>query len=91
MDILVTFNEAAFKYSEDKAGAYGLLGDKAQHADRDPDFWAAAARKEGVGKSEPVKLQCGLAPDHGALGLPFASKGALVAAGRARARSGASW
>ena len=27
----ITFNEAAFKYSEDKAGAYGLLGDKAQH------------------------------------------------------------
>ena len=27
----ITFNEAAFKYSEDKAGAYGLLGDKAQN------------------------------------------------------------
>lgn len=27
----ITFNEAAFKFSEDKAGAYGLLGDKAQH------------------------------------------------------------
>lgn len=27
----ITFNEAAFKYSEDKAGAHGLLGDKAQH------------------------------------------------------------
>jgi hypothetical protein len=27
----ISFNEAAFKYSEDKAGAHGLLGDKAQH------------------------------------------------------------
>ena len=26
----ITFNEAAFKYSEDKAGAHGLLGDKSQ-------------------------------------------------------------
>ena len=26
----ISFNEAAFKYSEDKAGAYGLLGDKSQ-------------------------------------------------------------
>jgi hypothetical protein len=27
----ISFNEAAFKYSEDKAGAHGLLGDKAQN------------------------------------------------------------
>ena len=27
----IAFNEAAFKYSEDKAGAHGLLGWKAQH------------------------------------------------------------
>lgn len=27
----ISFNEAAFKYSEDKAGAFGLLGDKAQN------------------------------------------------------------
>ena len=27
----ITFNEAAFNFSEDKAGAYGLLGDKAQN------------------------------------------------------------
>lgn len=26
----ITFNEAAFKYSQDKAGAYGLLGWKSQ-------------------------------------------------------------
>ena len=27
----ISFNEAAFQYSEDKAGAHGLLGDKAQN------------------------------------------------------------
>ena len=27
----ITFNEAAFQHSEDKAGAHGLLGWKAQH------------------------------------------------------------
>eukprot|EP00966_Prymnesium_polylepis_P016263 375182-Prymnesium_polylepis.2 len=27
----ISFNEAAFKFSEDKAGAHGLLGDKAQN------------------------------------------------------------
>ena len=35
----ITFNEAAFKYSEDKAGAYGLLGWKSA-AELDPDFCA---------------------------------------------------
>jgi len=55
----ITFNEAAFKYSEDKAGAYGLLGDKSQ-AELDPDFWAAALTcKEGDWLREPVKTQWG--------------------------------
>ena len=27
----ISFNEAAFQFSEDKAGAHGLLGDKAQN------------------------------------------------------------
>eukprot|EP00324_Dicrateria_rotunda_P002914 CAMPEP_0206170554 /NCGR_PEP_ID=MMETSP1474-20131121/39499_1 /ASSEMBLY_ACC=CAM_ASM_001110 /TAXON_ID=97495 /ORGANISM="Imantonia sp., Strain RCC918" /LENGTH=205 /DNA_ID=CAMNT_0053577351 /DNA_START=38 /DNA_END=654 /DNA_ORIENTATION=- len=55
----ITFNEAAFKFSEDKAGAYGLLGDKAQH-ELDPDFWAAALTcKEGDWLREPVKTQWG--------------------------------
>ena len=35
----IGFNEAAFKYSEDKAGAHGLLGDKAAN-ELDPEFWA---------------------------------------------------
>uniref|UniRef100_A0A7S2DIU6 Peptidyl-prolyl cis-trans isomerase n=1 Tax=Haptolina brevifila TaxID=156173 RepID=A0A7S2DIU6_9EUKA len=55
----ITFNEAAFKYSEDKAGAHGLLGDKSQ-AELDPDFWAAALTcKEGDWLREPVKTQWG--------------------------------
>jgi parvulin-like peptidyl-prolyl isomerase len=55
----ISFNEAAFKYSEDKAGAYGLLGDKAQN-ELDPDFWAAALTcKEGDWLREPVKTQWG--------------------------------
>ena len=35
----ITFNEAAYKYSEDKAGAYGLLGWKSQ-SELDQDFCA---------------------------------------------------
>jgi parvulin-like peptidyl-prolyl isomerase len=55
----ISFNEAAFKYSEDKAGAHGLLGDKAQN-ELDPDFWAAALTcKEGDWLREPVKTQWG--------------------------------
>mgnify|MGYP002633346980 CR=1 FL=1 len=27
----ISFNEAAFQFSEDKAGAHGLLGEKAQN------------------------------------------------------------
>ncbi len=58
-DGAITFNEAAFKYSEDKAGAYGLLGEKAQH-ELDPDFWAASLTcKEGDWLREPVKTQWG--------------------------------
>ncbi|KAL1510228.1 hypothetical protein AB1Y20_006555 [Prymnesium parvum] len=55
----MTFNEAAFQFSEDKAGAYGLLGDKAQN-ELDPDFWKAALTcKEGDWLREPVKTQWG--------------------------------
>ncbi|EOD20462.1 hypothetical protein EMIHUDRAFT_79153 [Emiliania huxleyi CCMP1516] len=55
----ISFNEAAFKYSEDKAGAHGLLGDKAQN-ELDPDFWAASIKcKEGDWLREPVKTQWG--------------------------------
>ena len=55
----ITFNDAAFKYSEDKAGAHGLLGWKAQH-ELDQDFWAAALTcKEGDWLREPVKTQWG--------------------------------
>ena len=55
----ITFNEAAFQFSEDKAGAHGLLGDKAQH-ELDPDFWAAALTcKEGDWLREPTKTQWG--------------------------------
>ena len=55
----ISFNEAAFKYSEDKAGAHGLLGDKAQN-ELDPDFWKAALTcKEGDWLREPVKTQWG--------------------------------
>ena len=58
-DGAITFNEAAFKYSEDKAGAYGLLGEKAQ-SELDPDFWAASLTcKEGDWLREPVKTQWG--------------------------------
>jgi hypothetical protein len=32
----ISFNEAAFQFSEDKAGAHGLLGDKAQNEVREP-------------------------------------------------------
>ena len=55
----ISFNEAAFKYSEDKAGAHGLLGEKSQN-ELDPDFWAAALTcKEGDWLREPVKTQWG--------------------------------
>jgi parvulin-like peptidyl-prolyl isomerase len=55
----ITFNEAAFKYSEDKAGAHGLLGWKSQ-GELDQDFWAAALTcKEGDWLREPVKTQWG--------------------------------
>ena len=55
----ISFNEAAFQFSEDKAGAHGLLGDKAQN-ELDPDFWAAALTcKEGDWLREPVKTQWG--------------------------------
>lgn len=55
----ISFNEAAFQFSEDKAGAHGLLGDKAQN-ELDPDFWAAALMcKEGDWLREPVKTQWG--------------------------------
>ena len=55
----ISFNEAAFNYSEDKAGAHGLLGDKAQN-ELDPAFWAAALTcKEGDWLREPVKTQWG--------------------------------
>ena len=43
----ITFNEAAFHHSEDKAGAHGLLGWKSQ-GELDQDFWKAALEcKEG--------------------------------------------
>ena len=55
----ISFNEAAFNYSEDKAGAHGLLGDKAQN-ELDPQFWAASLTcKEGDWLREPVKTQWG--------------------------------
>jgi len=55
----ISFNEAAFKYSEDKAGAHGLLGWKCQ-SELDQDFWAAALTcKEGDWLREPVKTQWG--------------------------------
>ena len=55
----ISFNEAAFKFSEDKAGAYGLLGWKSA-AELDPDFWQAALQcKEGDWLREPVKTQWG--------------------------------
>lgn len=55
----ISFNEAAFKYSEDKAGAHGLLGDKAAN-ELDPEFWAASLTcKEGDWLREPVKTQWG--------------------------------
>ena len=55
----ISFNEAAFKYSEDKAGAHGLLGEKAQN-ELDPDFWAASLTcAEGQWLREPVKTQWG--------------------------------
>jgi parvulin-like peptidyl-prolyl isomerase len=55
----ISFNEAAFKYSQDKAGAHGLLGEKAQN-ELDPDFWAAALTcKEGDWLREPTKTQWG--------------------------------
>ena len=55
----ITFNEAAFQFSQDKAGAHGLLGWKAQH-ELDQDFWAAALTcKEGDWLREPVKTQWG--------------------------------
>ena len=58
-DGAITFNEAAFKYSEDKAGAHGLLGDKAAN-ELDPEFWAASLTcKEGDWLREPVKTQWG--------------------------------
>jgi len=55
----ISFNEAAFKYSEDKAGAHGLLGEKSA-AELDPDFWAASLTcKEGDWLREPTKTQWG--------------------------------
>ena len=55
----ISFNEAAFKYSEDKAGAHGLLGDKAAN-ELDPEFWAASLTcKEGDWLRDPVKTQWG--------------------------------
>ena len=55
----ISFNEAAFKYSQDKAGAHGLLGWKCQ-AELDQDFWKAALEcKEGDWLREPVKTQWG--------------------------------
>ena len=55
----ISFNEAAFKYSEDKAGAHGLLGEKAQN-ELDPQFWAASLEcAEGNWLREPVKTQWG--------------------------------
>ena len=55
----ISFNEAAFQHSEDKAGARGLLGWKSQN-ELDPDFWKAALTcKEGDWLREPVKTQWG--------------------------------
>ena len=55
----ISFNEAAFKYSQDKAGAHGLLGEKSQQ-ELDPQFWAASLTcKEGDWLREPVKTQWG--------------------------------
>mmetsp|Transcript_4736 Transcript_4736/g.12614 ORF Transcript_4736/g.12614 Transcript_4736/m.12614 type:complete len:142 (+) Transcript_4736:92-517(+) len=55
----ITFNEAAFQYSQDKAGAHGLLGWKSQ-GELDQDFWRAALMcKDGDWLREPVKTQWG--------------------------------
>ena len=84
----ISFNEAAFKFSEDKAGAYGLLGDKAQN-ELDPDFWAAALTcKEGDWLREPIKTQWGwhiimCAARRPPPSLPPAHSGVSFAPGRA--------
>ena len=55
----IEFNEAAFQFSADKAGARGLLGWKSE-GELDPDFWKAALTcKEGDWLREPVKTQWG--------------------------------
>jgi hypothetical protein len=48
----ISFNEAAFKYSEDKAGAHGLLGWKCQAEVREPGLPCAGERAGGKRERE---------------------------------------
>ena len=54
----ISFNEAAFKYSEDKAGAHGLLGWKSQ-GELDQDFCKLALPSN---RPSSVATHCSLTP-----------------------------
>ena len=65
----ITFNEAAFKHSEDKAGAYGLLGDKSQ-AEVQAPAWAKYSHSRSccIPALTPARRACTLAARSGLLG-----------------------